>query len=66
VRARTGAPGHLLSDATVGLLELNTRCRVRRCVFGVARSDIEVVFERKNVNEQLRIKAPNIMPAGID
>jgi len=32
----------------------------------VARSDIEVVFERKNVNEQLRIKAPNIMPAGID
>lgn len=34
--------------------------------FGVARSDIEVVFGRKNVNKQLRIKAPKILPAGID
>lgn len=34
--------------------------------FGVARSDIEVVFGRKNVNKQLRIKAPKLLPAGID
>lgn len=34
--------------------------------FGVARSDIEVVFGRKNVNKQLRIKAPQQLPAGID
>lgn len=34
--------------------------------FGVARSDIEVVFGRKNVNKQLRIKAPKVLPAGID
>jgi len=34
--------------------------------FGVARSDIEVVFGRKNVNKQLRIKAPKQLPAGID
>lgn len=34
--------------------------------FGVARTDIEVVFGRKNVNKQLRIKAPTILPAGIE
>lgn len=34
--------------------------------FGVARSDIEVVFGRKNVNKQLRIKAPTQLPPGID
>ena len=34
--------------------------------FGVARSDIEVVFGRRNVNKQLRIKAPTLMPAGIE
>ena len=34
--------------------------------FGVARSDIEVVFGRKNVNKQLRIKAPKVLPAGVD
>jgi hypothetical protein len=34
--------------------------------FGVARSDIEVVFGRKNVNKQLRIKAPKLLPAGVD
>lgn len=34
--------------------------------FGVARSDIEVVFGRKNVNKQLRIKAPTQWPPGID
>jgi hypothetical protein len=34
--------------------------------FGVARSDIEVVFGRKNVNKRLRIKAPTILPAGIE
>ena len=34
--------------------------------FGVARGDIEVVFGRQNVNKQLRIKAPQLLPAGID
>lgn len=34
--------------------------------FGVGRSDIEVVFGRKNVNKQLRIKAPKVLPAGVD
>ena len=34
--------------------------------FGVARSDIEVVFGRKNVNKQLRIIAPKVLPAGVD
>jgi uncharacterized protein (TIGR00251 family) len=34
--------------------------------FGVARTGIEVVFGRKNVNKQLRIKAPTILPAGIE
>jgi hypothetical protein len=32
---------------------------------GIARSDIEVVFGRKNVNKQLRIKAPKALPTGI-
>ena len=31
--------------------------------FGVAVSDIEVVFGRENVNKQLRIKAPSRLPA---
>lgn len=31
--------------------------------FGVATSDIEVVFGRMNVNKQLRIKAPKRLPA---
>lgn len=31
--------------------------------FGVATSDIEVVFGRMNVNKQLRIKAPTRLPA---
>ena len=31
--------------------------------FGVAAADIEVVFGRMNVNKQLRIKAPKILPA---
>ncbi len=31
--------------------------------FGVAVADIEVVFGRKNVNKQLRIKAPQRLPA---
>lgn len=34
--------------------------------FGVARSAIEVVFGRKNVNKQLRIKSPQVLPAGVD
>ena len=34
--------------------------------FGVVRSDVEVVFGRKSVNKQLRIKAPKVLPAGID
>jgi uncharacterized protein (TIGR00251 family) len=34
--------------------------------FGVSRSDIEVVFGRKNVNKQLRIKAPSRLPACIE
>jgi uncharacterized protein len=33
--------------------------------FGVARSDIEVVFGRMNVNKQLRIKAPTQLPSVI-
>ena len=33
--------------------------------FGVRVSDIEVVFGRKNVNKQLRIKAPKILPPAI-
>lgn len=32
-------------------------------LFGVAVSDIEVVFGQENVNKQLRIKAPKKMPA---
>lgn len=32
-------------------------------LFGVAASDIEVVFGRENVNKQLRIKAPKKLPA---
>lgn len=31
--------------------------------FGVAVSDIEVVFGQENVNKQLRIKAPKKLPA---
>jgi len=34
--------------------------------FGVSRGDIEVVFGRKNVNKQLRIRAPGRLPAGLD
>ena len=34
--------------------------------FGVARSDIEVVFGRKNVNKQLRIRAPKLLPASVN
>lgn len=33
--------------------------------FGVAVSDIEVVFGRMNVNKQLRIKAPKRLPSVI-
>ena len=33
--------------------------------FGVAVSDIQVVFGRKNVNKQLRIKAPKCLPSVI-
>ncbi|HSJ80111.1 MAG TPA: DUF167 family protein [Thiobacillus sp.] len=33
--------------------------------FGVAASDIEVVFGRMNVNKQLRIKSPKRLPAVI-
>jgi uncharacterized protein (TIGR00251 family) len=32
-------------------------------LFGVAVSDIEVVFGQENVNKQLRIKAPTRLPA---
>lgn len=32
-------------------------------LFGVATSDIEVVFGRENVNKQLRITAPKKLPA---
>lgn len=32
-------------------------------LFGVAVSDIEVVFGRENVNKQLRITAPKTLPA---
>ncbi len=32
-------------------------------LFGVATSNIEVVFGRENVNKQLRIKAPKKLPA---
>jgi uncharacterized protein (TIGR00251 family) len=32
-------------------------------LFGVAVSDIEVVFGRENVNKQLRIRAPRKLPA---
>lgn len=31
--------------------------------FGVANGDIEVVFGRMNVNKQMRIKAPKLLPA---
>ncbi|WP_436307628.1 MULTISPECIES: DUF167 domain-containing protein [unclassified Variovorax] len=34
--------------------------------FGVSRCAIEVVFGRKNVNKQLRIKAPSRLPACIE
>jgi uncharacterized protein (TIGR00251 family) len=34
--------------------------------FGVARTDIEVVFGRKNVSKQLRIKAPKLLLTGIE
>lgn len=34
--------------------------------FGVAVSDIQVVFGRMNVNKQVRIKAPTRLPAGIN
>jgi uncharacterized protein (TIGR00251 family) len=34
--------------------------------FGVARTDIEVVVGRMNVNKRLRIKAPTLWPMGID
>jgi hypothetical protein len=34
--------------------------------FGVARGSIEVVFGRQNVNKQLRIASPQVLPAGID
>ncbi len=33
--------------------------------FGVASADIEVVFGRMNVNKQVRIKAPRLLPAVI-
>lgn len=33
--------------------------------FGVKKSDIEVVFGRMNVNKQLRIKDPKILPSVI-
>ena len=33
--------------------------------FGVKKSDIEVVFGRMNVNKQLRIKDPQILPSVI-
>lgn len=33
--------------------------------FGVAPSDIEVVFGRKNVNKRLRIKAPSRLAGGV-
>lgn len=33
--------------------------------FGVRKSDIEVVFGRMNVNKQLRIKDPQILPSVI-
>jgi len=33
--------------------------------FGVKIADIEVVFGRMNVNKQIRIKAPKILPAVI-
>jgi uncharacterized protein len=32
-------------------------------LFGVAASDIELVFGRENVNKQLRIRAPKKLPA---
>lgn len=35
-------------------------------LFGVAVSDIEVVFGRENVNKQLRIKAPRCLPEVFD
>ena len=34
--------------------------------FGVSPSDIEVVFGRKNINKQLRIRAPTKLPACIE
>lgn len=34
--------------------------------FGVATSDIDVVFGRMNVNKQLRIKAPKRLPSAIE
>lgn len=34
--------------------------------FGVSRGNIEVVFGRKSVNKQLRIRAPARLPTGID
>jgi hypothetical protein len=34
--------------------------------FGVATSDIEVVFGRFNINKQLRIKAPKQLPSVIE
>ncbi|OGV75941.1 MAG: hypothetical protein A3I83_04430 [Methylotenera sp. RIFCSPLOWO2_02_FULL_45_14] len=34
-------------------------------VFGVSAKDIEVVFARMNINKQLRIKSPKMLPAVI-
>lgn len=34
--------------------------------FGVAVHDIEVVFGRFNVNKQMRIRSPSILPAVVD
>jgi uncharacterized protein YggU (UPF0235/DUF167 family) len=33
--------------------------------FGVNIKDIEVVFGRMNINKQLRIKAPKVLPRSI-
>jgi hypothetical protein len=34
-------------------------------LFGVRVSDIEVVFGRENVNKQLRIRSPKLLPAAL-
>jgi len=46
--------------ATDHMLRLLATC------FGVRRADIELAFGRTSVNKQFRIRAPAVLPAGIE